>query len=285
MKKKQQKPASNFPKRVKKSVHLTTIRDDVQQVMSKKTVSKDGVEESEIKMKLNLKSDNNDTEIYGPLRMAPDPTERYYEQRGDNKPSVNPRRQWDSDSGQIPSNQNLVINNYPPRQHGKSLYDVKSPPLRSNRYDNEATTSKNSHNDSYDTLNSSETSGNHMDNSDNENKSESEFEFPSAYKKKLRRLQKLEDQNTEDLASIKKEITTRFLITRAKPSMTKESVERYILLNFDIDAVYVRKCKNLSNFIFIINSEEELDKDEFEQHQWPGEIRCFFAPNERNRGY
>ena len=256
--------------------------------MSKKTVSKDGVEvseESEIKMKLNLKSDKNDTEIYGPLRIAPDPTEKFYEQRGDNKPSVNPRRQWDSDSGQISPNQNLVINNYPPQQHGKSLYGIKSPPVRPNRYDNEATTSKNSHNNSYETVNTSETSADKLDSSDIENESESEFEFPSAYKKKLRRLQKLEDQNIEDLASIKKEITTRFLITRAKPSMTKESVERYILLNFNIDAVYVRKCKNLSNFIFIINSEEELDKDEFEHHEWPGEIRCFFAPNERNRGY
>ena len=32
----QEKPAAKFQKRVEKSVHLTTIRDDVQQVMSKK---------------------------------------------------------------------------------------------------------------------------------------------------------------------------------------------------------------------------------------------------------
>ena len=165
--------------------------------------------------------------------------------------------------------------------------------MRPNRYSNEATTSQNSHNfnepttshnshNSYETL---DTSSDKMDSSDNENESESGFEFPSAYKKKLRRLQKLEDQNTEDLVSIKKQITSRFLLTRANPNMTKESVERYILLNFDIDSVYVRKCKNHSNFIFIINSDEELDTEEFEHHEWPGEIRCFFAPNERNRGY
>ena len=60
----QEKPASNVQKRVEKSVHLTTLRDDVQEVISKKTVSKDGVEvsqESEIKIKLNLKSVKNDT--------------------------------------------------------------------------------------------------------------------------------------------------------------------------------------------------------------------------------
>ena len=266
---------------------MTTLRDDFQEVIKKKTVSKDGVEvsqESEIKMKVNLKSDKNDAEIYGPLRMAPDPTEKFYEQRGDSRPPVNPQRQWGSDSGQISPNQNLVINNYPPKHHGKSLYSVKSPPLRPNRYVNEETSSQNSHN-AYETLDTSETSSDKIESSDSENESESGFEFPSAYKKKLRRLQKLEDQNTEDLVSIKKQITTRFLLTRANPSMTKESVERYILLNFDIDSVYVRKCKNHSNFIFILNSDEELDKEEFEHHEWPGEIRCFFAPNERNRGY
>ena len=60
----QEKPASNFQKRVEKSVHLTTLRDDVQEVISKKTESTDGVEvsqESEIKIKLNLKSVKNDT--------------------------------------------------------------------------------------------------------------------------------------------------------------------------------------------------------------------------------
>ena len=250
-------------------------------------------QESEIKMKVNLRSDKNDAEIYGPLRMASDRTEKFYEQRGDSRPPVNPQHQWGSDSGQISPNQNLVINNYPPKHHGKSLHSVKSPPLRPNRYSNEATTSQNSHNfneptTSHNSHNSDETldtSSDKIVSSDNENESESGFEFPSAYKKKLRRLQKLEDQNTEDLVSIKKQITSRFLLTRANPNMTKESVERYILLNFDIDSVYVRKCKNHSNFIFIINSDEELDTEEFEHHEWPREILCFFAPNERNRGY
>ena len=244
-------------------------------------------------MKLNLKSKKNDTDIYGPLRMAPDPTEKFYEQRGDSRPPVNPRRQWGPDSGQIPPSQNMVINNYPPQQLGKSLYSIKSPPLRPNRYENKATTSQDPHTstqnhphrDSYQTPNTCETSSVISDSSDNENDSESGFEYSSAYKKKLRRLQKLEEQNTEELASMERKIATRFLLTRAKPSMTKESVEHYILLNFDINEVYVRKCKNHSNFIFITNSDEELDTEEFEHHEWPGEIRCFFAPNERNRGY
>ena len=86
---------------------------------------------------------------------------------------------------------------------------------------------------------------------------------------------------------MKRKIATRFLLTRAKPNMTIEAVELYILENFDVDEVYVRKnpmkYKNHSSFIFITNSDEELDVDDFEDHRWPGEIQCFFAPNERNR--
>ena len=71
--------------------------------------------------------------------------------------------------------------------------------------------------------------------------------------------------------------------------MTEETVECYILENFDVDEVYVRKnpmkYDNYSSFIFIINSEEELDIREFEEHSWPGLLKCFFAPKGKNRGY
>ena len=71
--------------------------------------------------------------------------------------------------------------------------------------------------------------------------------------------------------------------------MTKKKVEKYILRNFNADEVFVRKnpmkFPYYSSFIFIINSEEELDIDEFEQHDYPGEIKCFFAPKEQNNGH
>ena len=88
---------------------------------------------------------------------------------------------------------------------------------------------------------------------------------------------------------MKRKISTRFLLTKAKPSMSEEAVERYILKNFDVDFVYVRKNQmkfdNYSSFIFIINSDEELNIRDFENHDWPGLLKCFFAPNSKNKGY
>ena len=181
----------------------------------------------------------------------------------------------------------MIVNNYPSQHHRKQHYDNKSPSTRPRRYENEATTSQNPHyNDNNYSSNTYDASGNMSDQSSD---NESGFEFSSAYKKKLRRLQKLKEENHEELASMKRKISTRFLLTRAKPNMSVKSVELYILENFDVDEVYVRKNamkhSNHSTFIFIINSEDELDTDEFKDHDWPGEIRCFFAPNERNKGY
>ena len=83
---------------------------------------------------------------------------------------------------------------------------------------------------------------------------------------------------------MKIKIATRFLLTKVNPKMTEKSVEAYILRNFEVNEVYVRKnpmrFPNYCSFIFITNSEEEMDIDEFEQHQWPGEIKCFL-PQEK----
>ena len=105
----------------------------------------------------------------------------------------------------------------------------------------------------------------------------------------MKRLEKLKQNNVEDLESMKRKIATRFLLTKAKPSLSKEAVECYILENFDVDEVYVRKnpmkYDNYSSFIFIVNSEEELDIRGFENHSWPGLLKCFFAPRKENSRY
>ena len=40
---------------------------------------------------------------------------------------------------------------------------------------------------------------------------------------------------------MKRKIATRFLLTKAKPNLSEDAVEKYILENFDVDEVYVRK--------------------------------------------
>ena len=89
---------------------------------------------------------------------------------------------------------------------------------------------------------------------------------------------------------MKRKIATRFFLTKCLPKMSEAAVEAHILKHFPhVDDVYVRKNSmkypEYSSFIFIINSEEELDIEEFEQFDWPGEIRCFFAPRERHYRY
>lgn len=73
--------------------------------------------------------------------------------------------------------------------------------------------------------------------SDNENG----FEYSTAYKYKLNHQEKLKQNNHEKLTSMKRKIATRFLLTRAKTSMSVEAVELYILENFDVDEVTCTK--------------------------------------------
>ena len=102
----------------------------------------------------------------------------------------------------------------------------------------------------------------------------------------MKRLEKLkEKKKLEDLESMKRKIATRFLLTKAKPIMLEEAVECYILNEIEVCSVWTNPMKydNYSSFIFIVNSDEELDTCDFEDHEWPGLLKCFFAPNRKNR--
>ena len=57
------------------------------------------------------------------------------------------------------------------------------------------------------------------------------------------------------------------------------------LLDFfeEFEEVYVRKTQmkkhtRYANFVFIVTSENELDIEAIENAEWPGAVRCFFAP-------
>ena len=63
-----------------------------------------------------------------------------------------------------------------------------------------------------------------------------------------------------------------------------------ICASFDIFSLYVRKNKmekdkNYSTFVFIVSSDEELDIRAVVDHDWIGQICCFFSPNDRGRRY
>ena len=74
------------------------------------------------------------------------------------------------------------------------------------------------------------------------------------------------------------------------PDTTEEEIELDLLDWFEeFEEVYVRKNPmkkhtRYATFVVIITSENELDLETIENFKWPGEVRCFFAPNtERNR--
>ena len=113
----------------------------------------------------------------------------------------------------------------------------------------------------------------------------------SAYKKKMKRIQKLkENENLCGIRAAKLKIKTRFVLTKVVPDTTEEEIELDLLDWFEeFEEVYVRKNlmkkhTRYATFVVIITSENELDLETIENFKWPGEVRCFFAPNtERNR--
>lgn len=108
----------------------------------------------------------------------------------------------------------------------------------------------------------------------------------SAYKRKMKRLEKLRNnENNRGIQPAKPKVKTRFILTKLEPESTEEEVELDLLDFFeDFEEVYVRKAEmkkhsRYSTSVFIVTSENELDIQAIENAQWPGQIRCFFAPN------
>ena len=93
-----------------------------------------------------------------------------------------------------------------------------------------------------------------------------------------------------DLKSMPRKISTRFFLTMCDPDMEEENVKKYISDNFPgTGEIYARKLQmsheDYSSFIFFTNTSKEVNVADFKQHKWPGVIKCFFAPRDRNWRY
>lgn len=108
-----------------------------------------------------------------------------------------------------------------------------------------------------------------------------------AYKKKIKRLAKLNERtNKKEFKSAKNMISTRFVLTKVEHDLTVEDIKSYLLRNIEeIDDVYVRKNPMSHNkyatFVLIVYSENEVNRKILEDNDWPGQVKCFFSPNER----
>ena len=111
------------------------------------------------------------------------------------------------------------------------------------------------------------------------------------YKNKLSQIKMLKkQQGYKGLIPAKKEIGTRFTLTNLHIDLMDTDIMCYILEHFkSVINVYVRKCglKNdrVASFVFIVYTEDEVDPKTFVNHNWPGRIRCFFAPDRKRSNY
>ena len=111
----------------------------------------------------------------------------------------------------------------------------------------------------------------------------------SAYKRKMKKIEELKNNvNNRGLKPAKTKVKTRFVLTKLDPESTREQVQLELLDFFeDFEEVYVRKVpmqrhSRYSTFVFIVTSENELNIRAIENADWPGEVRCFFAPNNQS---
>ena len=231
----------------------------------------------------------------GPIQLALDPSQKFREgnkpEKNQRKP-LNPQRVWEPEG---PINVNLnpkQIYNVP--NHNQDYFHSHSSGPAIQNYDHHyrgmpknperKTTSTRSFQ-----VSTIGKNGEKVFEEQTVNENGEQVLHKTSYKRKInqQRLDELEEE--EDLISMNKKISTRFLLTKCHPTMTIGSVEKHIRKHFDIGDIYIRRNPdrhdNYSSFILIISSEEELDIKKFEHHNWPGLIRCFFSPRDRHSGH
>ena len=209
------------------------------------------------KQNIQTVKSKKEQEMNEPLRLAPDPAQKYFEKENKERDTyLNPQRYWEPERYPSRNSNNQIINNLPSHQDRVGVSHVASgrnqektktaTPQEQKRVEKKAYHISSVGEDGEEVI-------------EEQSVCEDGFQVyhSSTYKKKMKRLEKLE--NEQILDSMKRKIATRFLLTKVKPNMTKESVEAYILQNFDIDEVYVRKnpmkFPYYSSFIFITITE------------------------------
>ena len=208
---------------------------------------------------------DSDWEDEGPLQLAANPNQIRHRKKS---PVPPPQRHWNSD----PSNfKNSNVTNIYPDQRPHGYYNNRGQDVQV--CDRKAVSNPRSR------LSSEERT---------ESKHVTEIPHTLSEKKKVDRLEQLRLTKRKKLEGMKEKISTRFLLCKVHPLLEAEDVEESILTYFKfIKEVYVRKCpmekhSDYANFIFFVKSTEEIDVDAIEDFNWPGKIRCYYSPKDRN---
>ena len=224
----------------------------------------------------------------GPLKLAPNPNKRYLKgERKDQKAPPCPQRVWRNDQHR-PAYREYNQNNQPNHREVTTR--------SSGWYSDKADSKPNSRSSSPQRPSKVDKISYHITEvgSDGEDiieenqiyKDDFQVYRSVAYKKKIKRLEKLKKKSSgKGLTSMKEKIATRFVLTKVDVNEQEDYVEEYLLENFDeINEVHVRKNEmrrhnHYASFVFIVYSEEEIDIDMILNHDWPGKILCFHSPN------
>ena len=232
----------------------------------------------------------------GPLLLAANPNKNFCDveekKTEDKRELLQPQRHWEKEK--LPKEQNYQINNFSAHPQPAQPVNVSVPPTakiptRLSGYDKPKTNKPTTIREVSSQITATGENGVEIF----EDKSVFHDDFQvyrsSAYKRKMKWLEKLKE-NTENkgLKPAKGRYKNRFVLSYAHPDTTEEDVKIELLENFIdvIDEIFVRKnpmrkFRHYCDFVVFITSNEPLDIDMIEKHNYPGDIRVFFAPNKR----
>ena len=240
-----------------------------------------------------IKSDS-DWESDGPIQFAPNPNQKFTDNKRVDHPSNCPQRKWDSEGRNHNQPSSNIINSVPTHfQHGYHGSQQSIPVQQSYRESSTRAKSPQRPKTIREVSYQVSATGQGEEEIVNEKAVYHDgFEVyrSTAHKKKIKKLEKLNNKsNLRDLRSAKEPIKYRFVLTIVPVEFSEEDIEQYLLSEFDeIVDVYIRKNEmkrhsDYASFVVFVNCEEKLDVRAMEEHEWPGKIRCFFAPNPTGR--
>ena len=107
---------------------------------------------------------------------------------------------------------------------------------------------------------------------------------------RLKKMEQLKSNgNVGKLQGSQRPNSLKVFITRVNPETTSDQMELFLLENFpSLDRVVIRKqpmhhSRNYQSFVIILVSKKVLDICEFENYDWPDDIKCFPGINNYER--
>ena len=107
---------------------------------------------------------------------------------------------------------------------------------------------------------------------------------------RLKRINELGAEGIEGkLEGSKSPNSLRLFLTKVSPEISKKELEAYFLKKFRyLEKVIIRKNpmhrhSYYASFVVLVISQEDIELDDFQDHDWPDDVRCFPAIRRQDR--